>query len=1004
MNHLLRAARIVPYGGGRAEGPVAVNDTGLIVASGGTADFDILGNDQRVGDAQVRLVGGPTAPITAQSIVNDRLQITAGTVASNTAWSQTYEVETQFGISQAVASGTVQAVVTTASIIGQWELNTLNLGVFPPTVGTVSGTATGLVQFAQPTIPSGGAGGVAMSGQQGFLSIDDPAAPGTVGVFQKQAFGVSFYAQVGALAAAGGAATTAFTDGSNWSDGSAWTDSGASGGGSALQLVHKDRFDPNGSTPGGLAIEYANFGGVNRLDPYMRDAGGTVRRFTAPAGIERDIGLNQSFLVTFTYDPAPASGGKCKLYLRKQGGATALVGDGLTDESQVTTGFLQNVETWVLGTYNQSSGGMHGALQRLVFWSGAPTLTQLNTLSAPANNITITYPQATPPPVINTDPLPLALSATETTKTINPTLTASNAAAATVTVGTHTGSFLVTVAGQIIDVDRQVGNNAAVTGSIPYTLTTPAGSDSGTISVNIAAVVTGTVTPFPFKTYRTSDYRPSPVVKYNRPVYNASSPRSGAVIDPNSGLPVFAVLPTMNVQLLRADGSGSGYYRPRIAKHHISENPVAWSAQSKYLWIGQVHEAFAQSGQTWPGGGVFIRSSDWKIYRFGCPLGTDCWWDDVDPDKLWRVETNGQYKSLNVTTGLVQDEFKVNGYTYTIGGSLVNEASSYGRFMVNGAHARAVTRQSDGRKVVIKVHLRSIGGVGPGVVSVLTYPTTTTGTNPVHTVHGQSHHVDGVLYYLTPNGKYVVTVLAPGDNISTFTFPTPNSTSSPPQATMESAWRTTCQAGVGSGVAIKHVCVGQVNGQDIVTGTGSNGDFTMHNIDTDTSRVIANVPDSSNPGSTSCSLAWQDTFNKYGDPTDGPSGDADSGVDTGTSLIGPRYAVFAKSTTSSLESVGLAAGGIWAFRLGPADFDGGATASNAKCRYLCHPLTDHKNYFNSNPDDDQQVDANISPDGRFVVFVSKYNYASNSTADDEATPYVIELPEGWFSNVNSSTP
>ena len=109
-----------------------------------------------------------------------------------------------------------------------------------------------------------------MCGQQGFLTIDDPAAPGTVGVFQKQAFGVSFYAQVGALAAAGGAATTAFTDGSNWSDGSAWTDSGTSGGGTALQLVHKD----NGTIrpPGGLAIEYANFGGVNRLDPYMRDA------------------------------------------------------------------------------------------------------------------------------------------------------------------------------------------------------------------------------------------------------------------------------------------------------------------------------------------------------------------------------------------------------------------------------------------------------------------------------------------------------------------------------------------------------------------------------------------------------------------------------------------------------------------------------------------------------------------------------------------------------------
>ena len=55
-------------------------------------------------------------------------------------------------------------------------------------------------------------------------------------------------------------------------------------------------------------------------------------------------------------------------------------------------------------------------------------------------------------------------------------------------------------------------------------------------------------------------------------------------------------------------------------------------------------------------------------------------------------------------------------------------------------------------------------------------------------------------------------------------------------------------------------------------------------------------------------------------------------------------------------------------------------------------------------DDDLQTDANISPDGRFVVFVSKYNLASNPPSPEQATPYVIELPPGWFSTTNSSTP
>ena len=359
--------------------------------------------------------------------------------------------------------------------------------------------------------------------------------------------------------------------------------------------------------------------------------------------------MNQAFLVTLTFDPTPASGPKCKVYLWRSGAGeavtknTLLTPTGAVDETAMTLGMLENFEHIVLGAYSATSGLMTGALQRLMIWAGAPSKAQLDALPAP-NNITITYPQTAPPPVAAD--LTLALSATETSKTINPALLSTDASNATVAITGKTGNYtavVVSTDNQTIDVDRQVGNNAADGGTITYTLTTPAGVDTGTISVTIAAVVTGTVTPFAFKTYRSSDYRPSPVQLFSnwasRPTYKfddiggyngvATGSTTGAKIDPNSGLKIFPVLPPFGTEMRRAsDGGGSGYFRPRIAKHHVSEITVAWSAQSKYLWIGQTHE----DGGPWPSGGVFVRSSDWKIHRFGNPLGgLDCWWDNLRP-------------------------------------------------------------------------------------------------------------------------------------------------------------------------------------------------------------------------------------------------------------------------------------------------------------------------------------------------------------------------------------
>ena len=63
------------------------------------------------------------------------------------------------------------------------------------------------------------------------------------------------------------------------------------------------------------------------------------------------------------------------------------------DESDMTQGTLQNFNDVVLGAYNGSIGFMTGALQRLIFWRGAPSLSDLDALPNP-QSITVTLPTA----------------------------------------------------------------------------------------------------------------------------------------------------------------------------------------------------------------------------------------------------------------------------------------------------------------------------------------------------------------------------------------------------------------------------------------------------------------------------------------------------------------------------------------------------------------------------------------------------------------------------------
>ena len=85
----------------------------------------------------------------------------------------------------------------------------------------------------------------------------------------------------------------------------------------------------------------------------------------------------------------------------------------------------------------------------------------------------------------------------------------------------------------------------------------------------------------------------------------------------------------------------------------------------------------------------------------------------------------------------------------------------------------------------------------------------------------------GGIYYLTPSRQYLAVVLAPGDNCATFTWPGPPDTSPVPTTSMEAAWRNECKAGVDDGLPIKHMSVGQVNGEDFIVGTGTGGDFRL---------------------------------------------------------------------------------------------------------------------------------------------------------------------------------
>ena len=628
-NPLLIAARISPYRRAPLNAPHAVDDTGLDLPSGSTASFNILANDQRVDDASLTPVGGPTAPITAASIVNDRLQVTAGTVASPTPWSQAYQVQTVFGISTAVASGTVQPTLSSASIVYQWELNDVSLSAQIPATGGIQGSVEptgGLVAFGQPTIPTGGTGGVAVNGQ-GYLTIDDPGISGTPGVFQQQAWGVSIYAQIGALT---GAPTT------------------------NGQIVQKDR----PGVPGGWALEYrlSTGGGVNRLDPYVKNDGAIARRFSTSNGIA-DLALNDAFLVTLTFNPTPVSGPKCSVYLWRSGETatknTLLTPTGAVDETSMSQGMLDNFQHINLGAYSESSGLMTGALQRLIIWAGAPTKTQLDLLPAP-NDITITYPTALPAPVAGAfTGRDITVGQTSISLDVRqpPSLNA-DTGGVTVAVGTVTGPVTAAVnpTTQLVTITKTTQTGGY---SVAYTLTNSAGQQSSN-AISGTVVATSTTVAFNFRTSRPSDNHTGFT---NGLVYNPSDPMSESVTDPMSDIDMFRLTGPRNSTVFRLGNINTGLVFPKkLVTENLPDTNKVWNADGSLVMIDKTggtendpsNAAYAILLDVYATRGA---SKRWQVLRAGTSNafgeGANKWtggwwfWSATDPYLAYGLANNG---------------------------------------------------------------------------------------------------------------------------------------------------------------------------------------------------------------------------------------------------------------------------------------------------------------------------------------------------------------------------
>jgi hypothetical protein len=853
-----------------------------------------------------------TGPATA-SLAGDTITITGSNPGgAAAAFSLIYSLTGPRGTSgPGTISGMVQPLVaSTAVIIGQWELNTASC---TDSVGGNSGTPGGALAFGQPTMVAGGTGGVSSLGN-GYVSI--AAAAG----YNIDAGAITIYCQPSSLPA-----LTAHT-----------------------AIVNRD----GAGVPNGWTMEFFNVGGVGKFNGYFRNDAGVGTRFSPTTTGLFTMNVGTAYQITIAFDPA-ANPQATVRYKASGGSLQSPAGVNLTAPATTLAG---NIDDILVMIYTGLVTGFVGGVQRLMLWNGIPTDAQLNALPAPTS--IVVAPPSNDPPLVTTDPLTLALASTDTSRIINPAQLATNADSATVTVQGFTGNVTVAVStfdSQTITVTR-VGT-AATSGTINYTLTNPDGqTDTGAINHTVAASG-GTVTPFPFVT----TIRPS-LTAWARPVFNATNPRAGSRVDPNSGMEVFKLLPDPSVAMIKAPESGSGssgFYTLACTRHNAAEIPTWSRPNGRYLLIAQAHGA----GGPWPNGGVIIRTSDWRIIRFGIPFGSICWWDDQTDEIMWNAGTSGNntvYQTFNVLTGVVAPAFTISGYTMFYSNAAVEgnwDRGAYNRDMRSGYQCRCAKRISDGARVLIRINLRN-GTKSADIV----VPNDNQGAN------GATFFTNGGSgFRASATGRYIVASVN-GRRLQAYNVPgagaIPNSNT------------TTLTAGVFKSetddpLGLRHADQGVINGDDIGVGIGTGDNLTRWNITANSARALASLTNSGNPITANLQGA-SDSFALHG---------AAGGATTGS----PRYAVYGKSGSFS-------AGGMWAFRMGPSDTN--------VCRYLGHPMCDLSGVSGVSSSD-EQCDPNADPTGRYIVFVSSWNLGSSGYNGNQS-PYIIVLPPGWYSSTNSS--
>ena len=389
---LLIAARISPYRRAAPTAPVAVDIPGQDLFEGQLTSFSLTVGHQRVDDATYAKVGAPVGLIVSTTVNGTMLEVQAGPngTGNPVAWSQDLVVTTEFGSSNFTMSGLVNPLAAaTATIVGQWELSS---AVGSPTVGTDFALITGGYFTLDSLVAGVPAGTGAMGCNLGpYVTVQHIAA------YEATAGGFTIYAQVASLPAVG----------------------------TNRQILNKDVGPPN-ALAGGMTIEQRNVGGVSRLGGYIRNAALGAVWFdgasNGAAGVA-NLPLNRGFMVTVTFDPATDP--KCRMYLQLAGALEGAPAGAVTQvatiaaASQTLTTLAGNTRDIRAAIYNGLVSALDGAVQRLIVWSGAPTLTQLqDDLQDP---VTITIVPPTTLPLVAAD-LSLTLASGSSSTTINPTL------------------------------------------------------------------------------------------------------------------------------------------------------------------------------------------------------------------------------------------------------------------------------------------------------------------------------------------------------------------------------------------------------------------------------------------------------------------------------------------------------------------------------------------------------------------------------------------------------